>query len=78
MLYRSLNDMRVDEKEDWLHELCKEYGLYVEYSWGKYYIGFYNKSCLHLDTVIVLQDIKILTLEGIEEIVLEYVLEHGL
>ena len=78
MLYRSLNDMRVDEKEDWLYELCKEYGLYVEYSWGKYYIGFYNNSCSHSNIVIVRQDIEIFTLEEIEEIVLGYVLEHGL
>ena len=70
--------MRVDEKEDWLYELCKEYGLYVEYSWGKYYIGFYNNSCSHSNIVIVRQDIEIFTLEEIDEIVLGYVLEHGL
>ncbi len=74
--------MRVDEKEEWLYELCKEYGLQVEYSWGVYYIGFRirinDNSTMHHDVVIMRSDIETIQLEAIEEMVLEFVLEHGL
>lgn len=74
--------MRVDEKEEWLYGLCKEYGLQVEYSWGVYYIGFRirinDNSNLHRDVVIMRSDIETIQLEAIEEIVLGYVLDNGL
>jgi len=74
--------MRVDEKEEWLYELCKKYGLQVEYSWGVYYIGFRvkinNNPDSHRDLVLMRLDIETTQLEVIEEIVLGYVLDNGL
>lgn len=85
MLNRRFDDMRVDEKEDWLYELCEGYRLHVEYSWGVYYIGFrmkldeYGGEMSAFQTIILTRsDIETIQLEAIEEMVLGYVLEHGL
>lgn len=73
--------MRVDEKEEWLYQLCKKYRLFLDYSWGVYYIGFrvevHGNMDSHLDIVMIRSDLETFSLEKIEEIVLEYVFQNG-
>lgn len=68
--------MRVDEKEDWLSELCDRYGLWFDYGWGYYYVcvvGIPVKSQLLISRYTLSSS----TLEQIEQTVLEYVLLNG-
>lgn len=64
--------LRIDQKEDLLHELCGRYGLELEYAWGIYHIskgpvsGFIARTELHE-----------MSADRIEETVLRYVLLAG-
>lgn len=68
--------MRVDEKEDWLRELCDRYGLWFDYGWGYYYVSVLETASTS-QLLISRYTLDSSSLEQIEQTVLEYVLLNG-
>lgn len=70
--------MRIDEKEDLIHDMCDRYGLELSYAWGIYYISVSNtfSKCKDI-TKFSRADLEGWGISRIEEVVLGCVLDSG-
>lgn len=66
---RFLMDERIDQKEDFLQELCSQYGLVCDYSCWKYHISRgWHQPILRFDRV----ELMSWGADRIEEVVVEF------